>query len=107
MDGRVKKLKKLLSEFRRENSLRWWPDFHMGAVTDDGTVRIHCGYHEFKTRTIAIKLTEWPPFRDFCRIKGAECDLVIRPNDRRMSRMKYTSSRGKYDCRTEVVVRLK
>jgi hypothetical protein len=74
-------------------------------VDPDGAVHICCGYHEYKTRLIAMKLTEWPGFRNFCRAEGAKWELVVRPNNYTGQTRPYAAGREKYMFRTEVIVR--
>lgn len=105
MCGRFKRLRLLLEEFRRRNRVKRWPGLPPGAVDPDGAVHIHCGYHEYKTRVIAMKLTEWPPFRDFCREEGARWELAVKPNKYTGQTRPYAAGREKYIFRTEVTVR--
>ena len=101
MDGRIKKLMGICEDFRQRFGFKFKPGFGMGSVEQDGTVHIHCGYHEEKSRTVALSLTNWPPFRNYCKAKGARYELVIKPN------RKGTGGGGKwgeYRCRTEIMV---
>ena len=104
MDGRIKKLMGICEDFRQRYGFKFKPGFGMGSVEQDGTVHIHCGYHEYKSRKVALALTGWQPFRDFCQAKNCKYEMVIKPNRYGVG---GTDKRGEYRCRTEIVVRLK